>query len=330
MTQHPSLDLERWIREFPLTRLGDEARAFVTKRASELPEAYPTPADIEKHIRLMSPRGEIVVGPHDIAVVEQIRREAFATDAPRNGLATDVFAWARGEPPAPHLTKIGGLPFRSRNERWPRTRDGRTTLFLAQLSFVDSRERFSKRLPGDLLLLFADAGSIREDDLVVEWVRADEPNALRTTDVPAEWLRPALRPEDATPPPHWGNKPLPRSMTDPLAVVHGVIHRTYDYPHSEQRFGGFRSPECLAVIEGTKIGGIPRFVQGASRDADGFLGAIGSVAPRADRRFPWVNVEEPVTQSEAFGEHHLGFGDMGSLYLFRRMFGRVRVELQSY
>lgn len=324
---HPVFDVDRWIQEFPLARLREEAREFVVARAAAQPDEYAAPDAVEKHVRLMSPEGAIVVGPRDIAVNEQLRREGFGEDVPRNGVGTDVFAWGKGEPPLAYLTKIGGIPFRDRNKPWPRESDGRTRLFLAQLSFVDSRERFSKRLPGDLLLFFSDAAS--DDGVVTEWVSADEPSPLRPSDVPPEFLRPTL-PKDFVPHPAWGDKPLPKSWTEPLVVLHGFLHRSYDYPGAEAQLGAYGRPWNLAVFEGTKIGGVPRFIQGSERGADDFLGALGSVSVATDQRFPWVNEERARTWSENMSENLLGFGDMGSLYLFQRMFDGVHATMQSY
>ena len=39
---------------------------------------YPGEADVDRHIQLMQPRGEILIGPGSLAVNEQLRAEAFA------------------------------------------------------------------------------------------------------------------------------------------------------------------------------------------------------------------------------------------------------------
>lgn len=341
MEQHPRFDLDRWSREFPLARLRDEARATVEERARRSPDAYETVAAYEDHVRLLSPGGEIVCGPRNLALIEQLRREAFANDAPRNGVPTDVFVWGVGEPSAPYLTKIGGLPFRNRDRRWPCALDGRPLQFLAQLSFVDSRDLFPKKLPGDLLLVFTDPGQMFEPDAyIVEWARADEPTPLREGDVPDDHLRAHLGPP---PPPPAGYRLPPEILArlqavaketeandGRLVVLHGAIHRTYDYPNAAARFGGAHRPKQLDVLDGTKLGGVPRFVQDEPRSAKSFLAAIASVGARAETRFPWINVEEPVSIREAHRANYLQFGDMGTVYLFRRLLGRVRVEMQSY
>jgi hypothetical protein len=324
---HPVFDLERWVEEFPLARLRDEARDFVAARAAARPDEYTTPDTFEQHVSMMSPEGAIVVGPHDIAVIEQLRREGFGKDAPANGVATDVFAWGKGEPPTPYLTKIGGIPFRDRNKPWPRERDGRTRMFLAQLSFVDSRERFSKPLAGDVLLIFSDDATA--SGVITEWSRADEPSPLRPTDVPAEFLRPS-RGADFKPHPAWGDRPLPKSWTEPLVVLHGFLHRGFDYPGSEVHLQAYRRPHNIALFEGTKIGGVPHFVQDAEGAAEDFLGAFGSTSIARERRFPLVNEERPHTWAESMSENQLMFGDMGSLYLFREALDIVRATMQSY
>jgi hypothetical protein len=83
----------------------------VFKRRDEMPKEYPSGGHVARHIKLMEPGGEILVGPGSLAVNEQLRAETFAGSRYRGArIATDVFVWARGEAPNPAMSKIGGGP----------------------------------------------------------------------------------------------------------------------------------------------------------------------------------------------------------------------------
>ena len=136
-----------------------------------MPNEYPSEAHVDRHIKLMQPGGEILVGPGSLAVNEQLRAEALAGSCYRGSrIATDVFVWARGEAPNPAMTKIGGVPYRPRSLPWPRDGEGRRIRFIAQLCFADSRDIVGD-LPGDVLLIFGDDDAllVAPERLVFEW-----------------------------------------------------------------------------------------------------------------------------------------------------------------
>lgn len=81
-----SISLDDWISRFPL-------------------EAH---RDAVRDIRYLS-------GPFDLAILEQIWRE----NRQSVGADTDVFVFARSEPEFPHVTKIGGIPYRPDDKPWP-------------------------------------------------------------------------------------------------------------------------------------------------------------------------------------------------------------------
>jgi uncharacterized protein YwqG len=101
--------------------------------------------------------------------------------------------------------------------------------------------------------------------------------------------------------------------TDALAPFHAHLHRTDDRDDS--------------IFEGTKIGGMPEFVQDAPPVTGTFIAAIGSISVAIDQRHPFVNVAEPRGWSR---ENDLMIGDMGSLYLFLQEDGRIVAESQCY
>src|SRR4051794_36092617 len=116
---HERFDLDRWKNIFPL----NELRAQWKKSG------------------IREPSGTDVIGPSDLAVIEQIREEAFAQrpDASLERIPTDVFVFGVGEPARRDVTKFGGLPYWPRSRPWPHTRQGASMQFAAQVCFADSR-----------------------------------------------------------------------------------------------------------------------------------------------------------------------------------------------
>lgn len=287
MSIHERLDIARWMHEFPLARLRAKARDYVVHRRQELPQEYADERAVEKHIQLMSPQWEIVVGPAAVAVNEQLKAETLARgEYPKNRFPTDVVVWAKGEPSNRSVTKVGGLPYRPSDAPWPEEGAGKPLRFIAQFCFVDSRD-ITPLLPGDVLLIFGD-----EDALVAE------PERLMF-----EWWPIAARPLVSE---------LP-AVDAPLTPFYAVLHRTEDWDS--------------AIFEGTKIGGVPRFIQEQPSTLGTFIGTIGSISVAADERYPFVNVAEPPGWSH---ENDLMIGDMGSLYLFIGSDGTVQPISQSY
>jgi hypothetical protein len=287
MGVHERLDIAYWIDEFPLSRLRAEARDYVMRRRKELPDEYPNDNAVARHIELMSPEWEIVVGPANVAVNEQLKEEALAGGkCPEQRSLTDIVVWAKGEPSNRAVTKVGGLPYRPSSASWPEDVTGTPQRFIAQLCFLDSRD-LAPQLPGDVLLIFGD------DDALL-----GEPERLLF-----EWWPIASHPLVSEMP----------VVDAPLSPFYAVLHRTEDWDN--------------AVFEGTKIGGIPKFIQGEPTASGIFIGAIGSISVPTDARHPFVNVAEPRAWSD---DNDLMIGDMGSLYLFVAPDGKVQADSQCY
>ena len=234
----------------------------------------------------MEPDGGSITGPRDLAIVEQIRKEARLSNS---AVPVDVFVWAEGEPASRELTKIGGLPYRSADSLWPTDFSGSPLAFVAQLSFVDSRDIFPS-IPGDVLLIFG----TNHDDVLTE-----EPGALRF-----EWV--TIPQADLV-----GVESIAETDWD-IASMNAHIHRSMDYPDSVRALDGYDSPETIAVFEGTKIGGAPRWIQYSVNLPGRFLGAVASLNPGISA-FPLLNRSDPFKD---WSDDLLMFGDLGSLYLF--------------
>ena len=303
MPIHNGFDLQHWIAQFPLERLRAQARQFVLTRRAEIPQEYPDDAAVDSHIQLMEPSAEILVGPESLAVNEQLRAEAFADHRYRGvRMATDVFVWLPGEPPNPAMTKVGGIPYRPRSSPWPRDLAGNPIRFIAQLCFADSRD-IAGELPDDVLLIFGDDDALlaEPERLVFEW------SSLEISE-------PALE--------------VPQMAEDEvLTPYHGVIHRTEDWPDAmEQLPEGCQCPWLLGVFEGTKIGGVPRFIQEEPAPVGRFLAALGSISAA----YSTIRFLRTLQSDDAWSNGDLMIGDMGSLYLFLDRNGRVQAISQCY
>jgi uncharacterized protein YwqG len=137
-------------------------------------------------------------------------------------------------------------------------------------------------LPGDVLLVFGN------DDALIE-------EAERLV---FEWWPIASMPLISEVP----------SRDDALTPYHGVLHRT-DAWEGE-------------VFEGTKIAGLPSYIQGEPHCPGKFLAAIGSIANQ--------DLFDPHPVYGLPDENDLMIGDMGSLYLFMQPDGNIQAVSQCY
>src|SRR5262249_3781899 len=150
-------------------------------------------------------------------------------------------------------TKVGGVPYWPKGRRWPTNSAGAPYRFVAQFNFADSRDLFSE-LPGDVLLLLA------EDEKDWMW----EPMRVRF-----EWLRLGLPtcPEF--------DESLIAEKAGPFF---GVIYRSADYPDAEDKAYVLKVSQGwdLPILNATKIGGVPHFIQTGDQLPGEFLCQLGS------------------------------------------------------
>lgn len=306
---HERFDLTRWTAEFPLARARAEARAFVEDCARRDPGAYTSAAAKEEHAQLMSPHGDIIVGPASMAYAEQLRAEAGPPETFGPGVPVDVMVWGLGEPGHPAATKVGGVPYRPVSEPWPKGRGGRDSTFIGQICFADSLDvlpRGAGALPGDVLLIFAPD----EDGI---WDSDEEDPAC----VQHEWWPLGLEAP-------CGAGDLPAGVS-PFEVCFAQLHRTMDYTDVSEGhpIRAHYDVGRLCVFEGGKVGGVPHYVQDADARPGVFLGAIGSINP-VEERFPLIGVETNPGGSLNKDGGFLMFGDCGSLYLFLSRTGLLK------
>lgn len=302
---HEELDLSRWERLFSLDELRSAAEEFVQEQRNAVPAEYPNQAAVDRHVALMYPEGERITGPYDIAVVEQLRKEVFGSTLPDSRIATDIFVFNLGEPPQRNITKVGGLPYRHAQTPWPSLSNGVPLTFVGQFCFTDSHDIVGE-LPGEILLVFADEDGLWNDEVTnihVEWITSEITDLVCAEDIPETGWQ--------------------------IDACYGSIHRTYDCQGVEARFAQYQAPYLIPILEGTKIGGVPRWIQPPVDLPGRFLCALGSIDPQpyANHSFPFINVPEPMAQS---GGNYLMWGDAGSLYMSIDAVGTVFSALQSY
>jgi Domain of unknown function (DUF1963) len=252
-----------------------------------MPQEYPDEQAVEDHIRLMNPKWDIVVGPGPVAINEQLRSEAIA---------------ARERPARRFPTDVMVWAKGEPSSRAV-TKIGGFPYRPSGVAWPTDKQGEPQRfigqlcfadshdilpgLPGDVLLVFGD------DDALLA-----EPERLVF-----EWW-------PLTSVPLVSQVPV---VDEPLVAYYAHVHRTDDWDD--------------VIFEGTKIGGLPRYIQDVPDVDAAFIGTIGSISVPADQPHPFVNVAEPRGWSN---ENDLMIGDMGSLYLFVRRDGTVLGFSQCY
>ena len=289
---HEQLDIEPWLREFDVNALREHNRAWLEAERIASPHQFPDEREFNRRLACLGPHKEVVVQPHQLAMSLQLRKERLA-GLETKAVPAHVFVWKGGEAPAPRITRRGGLPLMPRGMAWPVSPENRRPLeFVAQLSFFDSAHLVGVDLPGDLLLFFADVykGEYVGWPIEAVWVDSAEARLAATED-------------------------LPVPVT--VATAYGVLCETHDLVGSfEDDENDEEDAEQLGVLEGTKVGGVPYWIQDDESPAGQFVGTLGSCV--ADRR----PGEETLT---SFGRmrwpylkpgHAFSIGDMGSLHAF--------------
>jgi hypothetical protein len=252
-----------------------EARDFI-KQQHEDAESL----DAQDHLVLVSPGGEIIQYYGDLLVVEHLRSEALKGKKINKAVPTDVFVFEEDETNDRTATKFGGLPYYEKGRLWPAPRGEPLDLaFIAQINFADSRDLVPK-LPGDILLVFVNPREMDEFGLHVEWSTiADGKELISHEEMPVDnrFVRPMF----------------------------GWVCRLNDYPGTRKRFNKYKSPYLLPVLQGTKIGGVPGWIQRTKKLPGRFLCSLG--------------------HSEG-----LDWGDCGSVYFFIDDRGIINATIQGY
>jgi len=273
--------------EFPISRLRGEARDYVLQRRRQLPQEYGDDKAVEDHIQLMRPKWEIVVGPAAVAVNEQLRAEALAAGERPGSRYPTDVAVWAKGEPADRSVTKIGGLPYRPSDAPWPVGETGESLRFIGQLCFVDSRDLVPALPGDVLLVFGD------DDALVA-----EPERLVF-----EWWPLGLASLISQMP----------AVDEALTPFHAVLHRTEDWES--------------AIFEGTKIGGLPKFIQDQPSTPGAFIGTIGSISVSDDGRHPFVNVAEARGWSH---ENDLMIGDMGSLYLFLGPDRKIQALSQCY
>lgn len=274
--------------------------------------------------------GEIITSPFDLYSVERLRDLHNLRKGTRS--PTDIFVFGQGTPKNRGVTKISGLPYWPKARAWPNDQDGNFMQFLAQVSFVDSKDIVGD-LPGDILVIFVPQDNedwLWETERVrLEWVKACDNDLIE--ELPT------------------GIKPFSHSEW------YGVIHRSEDYPDSlaKARTLDVDQAAKLVLTSGTKIGGsLPESLQPAQFGINPTTGKpiklpkkksgieqqiicqIASIQAHPDVPYPWTNQKKSLgtkfDKSGIYGDsNQFVLGDMGSIYILRNTEGNCSAKFKS-
>jgi len=309
---HERLDIARWKVLFPVGEMRERVRRSVREHYEREPHLFEGETDVEWLILHRQPHGGGGCSPAAVAIHEQLVDEALFgvgkwQEMPER-IPTDVFAFALGEPSRGEATKYGGLPYRPKGEAWPSDGSGEPMTFVGQVCFADSRDvEPVPRLPGDVLLVFGNAGMIRDGggEKFVRWLEGD-PTALYF-----EWRRVG----EVEDPVAQGGVPETGWEIEPC---HGIVHRAHDFPEGPYRdqFDIDDAHRSARVIGGTKIGGIPWWLQDEEPMPGVHLCTLAPVWPRFGEPYPFVNVEEAATPDSLYLERLMTWGNWETVYVF--------------
>lgn len=302
MSQHPRLDLERWVREFPLSRV----REF--EIAKQIAYGHPS-EDIEKFKQTTyHPWPPLLCNPQAVAVHEHVRRNVAAVHDLGTGVPVDWVLWGLGAPARPYLTKIGGVPHREAAKAWPKWIDDTPYSFLFQICFVDSMDLLPRKLPGDVLLCYQlqeDLEGEPDKEFYFEWSRIPLKKPMSSAQCP----RPSFSPPQ----------------------FYGVLHRTVEYPDSAHvftKFGCYHGVDYACTLS-TKIGAIGAGVQVDVRELEGDHFCTFTAVIPGEGPWPLVDCESlpgyKYDSSVQIGPYQLIMCDLGSLNFLSRSDGSVHM-----
>jgi len=266
---HYAFDMNSWISEFSLEKVNYGRMSFF--------------------------------GPDYICLTELLRREIDESiEVERSERwASDVFVLGLGEGPLRHGTKVGGLPYISKDEKWPISiRTGAPLTFVCQFRFDESTDLVGN-LPGDVLLVFCEMSDRYQDN--IEWnfmwssVGLHEADLITRNDIPS-----SNSPECLTVPSCYGVRVRYFDLLDAsnLDAMFDVLNRS---PKFRRFFKNWSITDVLNFIRSwacqmctLKIGGIPYWARPIealveTRNAGKFLALIPPLWPDAKTRNSWLN-----------------------------------------
>lgn len=255
-----------------------------------------------------------IVGPQDLFNNETLRKllhDEVDWGAP---VPTDVFVMAQGESDNRAVTKVGGLPFRPADLKWPVSSAGQPLGLIAQFNFADSRDLYPD-LPGDLLLVFGSETEYGIEVQYCEWQRLGDFELVKS--VPTASLQI---------PPCYGYRYRTENFPDA---------RLKDVSGTKPRVGDRNVDSCywLFCYQAMQIGRAPFFIQDFEKDDKLTpLCTISSMWPSQYGPYPWVDSPLPIDFEPSLRDvnSELMIGDVGCFYFFLTPDGQVEFFEQSF
>ncbi len=303
-TVHPKVNFDHWSSLFPIE----------TFEKTSGPRQY-SPTEKGDPIDLWKPSGAIITSPAHLCEIELVRKQYANTKDLGPRVPVDIFLWSIDPPEKPFLTKLGGTPHRESTIPWPND-NGKPFTFVAQFCFADSRDIVSKKIPGDVMLIFFKDAYGADDSIHVEWSAVELDSPLTS---------------DRCPPP---------SFTVPQ--LSGHIYRTNEYPESRDVFEKAGHDQCylFPTTQSTKIGRETFFIQGDPRGPDDeLLCALNSVHPTTyppGAKWPFIGLEtlpedwDKPDDDYQWGRYQMMFGDVGCMYFLIDKRGNVTWTSDCY
>ena len=270
--------------------------------------------------------GEVIVGPRDLITREMLINKYLRprlADLDKDACPTVVFLWELGQGPAKYKrrgTRIGGTPWWPASKQWPCDSEGTPLRFVVQIDF-GLKHSLEVKLPGELLSIFVSENEGFWGEIKFFWHN------------PSPGIK-LLVPDKVPPPdtsdeydfgPFFGH---PYSTSD---------YKLYDISSPREHFGYARllevlmpdigQPDLVPIVQATKIGGIPHFVQGRPSDewkaSWKYVCSISSVWNKFGRLGTpeglFVNQPEFLPKIKEFM-----FGDVGQIYVFLDNSGKIK------
>ena len=231
-------------------------------------------------------QGWYTYGPMDacrLVKLREITREHVETGP---AVPADLFILSMGEPRDRSRTKIGGLPYWSKDRPWPKSSTGEPIPFMAQFNLSDSRDLIGGT-EGDILLIFAHANP--RLGCVIRWeTRSTSLRLVSKDDIPvtseasAPFYGTRWRTENF---PNWKRKQHQQTGASWIKLDDGRIIRgsyfIYELVGMQIGRSGFIPPE-LVFEEGEQI-----------------VCSLGGLAFFPEQPYPFLNVPDAISTGKA-------------------------------
>lgn len=238
-----------------------------------------------------------ISGPASACAIHYLRKILVDCVDWGQAVPTDIFVWAKGEGANRVATKLGGLPYRSKNKEWPKSKHGVDLPFICQFNFDNSRDLVD--VPKAILLVFGFVHGDVLTDACFEWMDAGLPESELVSKIPTVlWMPEAME---------------------------GYIYRTDNFPNATlmddldcaKKFGfEIDSIHRVFAIVASSIGCNPYVECFCEERGEQLICSLTSMdAGVCGVSFPWINVEAPEDEEDLF-DRRLAWYKLRSGYPF--------------